>query len=374
MALEEYGAALPAGRRVIQLQPHIRVWSVASKILTFAAIFLFVTEWLRGPDRLSLAAFILTPTYLITLALKWILGHYESKKANAIALWEAENPAPEPPKLKEFHDPTAVLSRRDQKILEVFDFWPGYPPFWNYVRGVVMANDRGRCQITGCPSRTELHVHHKVPISEGGSHRIDNLVTLCVFHHGLQPDLGHERVWGEIKTQYFSMVRAHFRNGRPVRAHYRRRELASRELLQELVEYHELTCTACERGRVSVEIDYHRNVVNVTCMSCLAAFRFDQKLPEETGPQMAETLIVNANPGRWQVDFGLMQTSRKPGYRRDRRPSHSRDLPRNNSSPRSGDALICPKCGKPLRKRTGRYGEFFGCTGYPGCRYTRDIK
>ncbi len=33
---------------------------------------------------------------------------------------------------------------------------------------------------------------------------------------------------------------------------------------------------------------------------------------------------------------------------------------------------ICPKCGEPMRKRNGRYGEFWGCSGYPDCRYTEN--
>lgn len=33
----------------------------------------------------------------------------------------------------------------------------------------------------------------------------------------------------------------------------------------------------------------------------------------------------------------------------------------------------CPECGKPLSKRLGRLGQFIGCTGYPECRYTRNI-
>ena len=34
---------------------------------------------------------------------------------------------------------------------------------------------------------------------------------------------------------------------------------------------------------------------------------------------------------------------------------------------------ICPRCGEPMRKRNGKYGEFWGCKGYPDCRYTEDI-
>ncbi|MCX5773130.1 MAG: DNA topoisomerase, partial [Fusobacteria bacterium] len=33
----------------------------------------------------------------------------------------------------------------------------------------------------------------------------------------------------------------------------------------------------------------------------------------------------------------------------------------------------CPKCGKLLKKRSGTKGDFFGCSGFPECRYTRNI-
>lgn len=36
------------------------------------------------------------------------------------------------------------------------------------------------------------------------------------------------------------------------------------------------------------------------------------------------------------------------------------------------NAELCPECGKPLQLRTGKKGPFYGCTGYPNCKYTRD--
>ena len=33
----------------------------------------------------------------------------------------------------------------------------------------------------------------------------------------------------------------------------------------------------------------------------------------------------------------------------------------------------CPKCGNVLRKRSGKYGEFWGCMSYPDCKYTKNI-
>jgi|UniRef100_A0A7V6A399 DNA topoisomerase-1 len=35
--------------------------------------------------------------------------------------------------------------------------------------------------------------------------------------------------------------------------------------------------------------------------------------------------------------------------------------------------LVCPDCGKELVVRRGRKGEFLGCSGYPKCRFTRDL-
>lgn len=34
---------------------------------------------------------------------------------------------------------------------------------------------------------------------------------------------------------------------------------------------------------------------------------------------------------------------------------------------------ICPKCGQVMKKRNGKFGEFWGCAGYPNCRYTQNI-
>ena len=34
---------------------------------------------------------------------------------------------------------------------------------------------------------------------------------------------------------------------------------------------------------------------------------------------------------------------------------------------------LCPDCGQPLKKRNGRFGEFWGCSGYPKCRHTENM-
>lgn len=38
------------------------------------------------------------------------------------------------------------------------------------------------------------------------------------------------------------------------------------------------------------------------------------------------------------------------------------------------DAPLCPKCGKPMRRRNGPRGPFWGCSGYPKCRHIVNIE
>jgi len=33
----------------------------------------------------------------------------------------------------------------------------------------------------------------------------------------------------------------------------------------------------------------------------------------------------------------------------------------------------CPKCGKPMVKRSGRFGPFLGCSDYPKCRGIKNL-
>lgn len=34
---------------------------------------------------------------------------------------------------------------------------------------------------------------------------------------------------------------------------------------------------------------------------------------------------------------------------------------------------LCPICGGELKRRNGRYGEFYGCSNYPRCKYTQNL-
>lgn len=52
------------------------------------------------------------------------------------------------------------------------------------LRRLVLRRDHGMCQFPGCESDRRLHAHHVIHWAHGGPTDLDNLVSLCHFHHG----------------------------------------------------------------------------------------------------------------------------------------------------------------------------------------------
>jgi 5-methylcytosine-specific restriction endonuclease McrA len=57
---------------------------------------------------------------------------------------------------------------------------------WYTARAKRLKLDNYRCQEIGCGSKKSIQVHHKIPISRGGSHAMNNLITLCQSCHDNQ--------------------------------------------------------------------------------------------------------------------------------------------------------------------------------------------
>ena len=81
----------------------------------------------------------------------------------------------------------AVDDKKNQ-LQKLYDYWLEIPPDWNLRRGIVKQKAFNQCTRCG-EEHAEKHVHHKIPISKGGNHRIDNLEYLCAnchseAHHG----------------------------------------------------------------------------------------------------------------------------------------------------------------------------------------------
>jgi len=91
-------------------------------------------------------------------------------------------------------------------------------------RHPVMERDGWRCAAPGCGSRAELHDHHVVFRSAGGSDALENRVTLCAFHHQRCVHEGRMRVVGRAPEGL--VFELGVRPGGPPLARYRSGDVA----------------------------------------------------------------------------------------------------------------------------------------------------
>ena len=352
--------------------------SIARKVSTVfasvAAISLVLIFW----------KLLLLVVPAIAFGISKFTGQFHGEK---LKQWEGQFPEPSQPELRHFHDPRAELTRRDQLILDVFNHWPGYPPFWNYLREVVLKRDGHRCQVTGCPSRLELHIHHRKPVSKGGPHTPENLIPLCDFHHALEPEAGHERIWAKIKTRYFTLVHEHSRSNRAstgtheVSAHLRRLELVTAAELSSLSKTYGFSCPHCGSDQIMTNVHEKQNIVEVECLRCEKSLEGPQELTEESGPRLGELLKPTRCIGTWKARWDVLSERKKIGWGdwkgakvSTRRREYQRKKAADTSKP------VCPKCGSPMRliepKRGDRWKPFWGCTQFrvTGCKGSAKYK
>jgi len=295
--------------------------------------------------------------------------------------WHKYYPEPSAPLLRHFHDPLTELTSRDKKILKIFNNWPSYPPFWPYLREVVIARDNNRCQVTGCPSRLSLHIHHKIPVSKGGEHIPTNLVSLCDFHHALEPTEGHERIWSDVKTKYFTLVCEHERHNRVnngthnVCAHLRRLELISLKELEDLNKIYGFCCPSCGSSFLKFTLFSNQNKIEVHCKECNNNWEGPQQLTEESGPLLSETLKVTKNQGSWKPRWDMLSNRAESSFKNwktNRVPTESKK--KKTIRAKNEKAPTCPKCGSAMFLLKPRQGQqwkaFWGCSKYrsTGCR------
>lgn len=70
------------------------------------------------------------------------------------------------------------------KLSPIYDFYLNYPPDWEIRREAVNRRDGDSCYV--CRKTRNLHLHHKIPLSRGGSNKTSNLQLLCERCHSKQ--------------------------------------------------------------------------------------------------------------------------------------------------------------------------------------------
>ena len=111
--------------------------------------------------------------------------------------------------------------------------------------------------------------------------------------------------------------------------------------------------------------------------------RYTRQITEPTGvqcPDCGDGQLVIKKTRRGRIFYGC---ERYPGCEystwQDPRKQPDKSSPpkpaKNPVRKKPGGVVVgeCPDCGKDLSVRKGRYGDFVGCNGFPGCRFTGKI-
>jgi len=203
-------------------------WDTYNKLTNYAKhislisyiIFVPILLFIGGISRLALTSLIVA----VPLALISIIA---ARRLNVRA-WKFKTPRPpvlsKPSRASLYSELKLVFDGEldESENSEFVYFKKGYPPDWGERKERCLQRDARRCRICGDDKR--LHVHHAIPVSYGGNHSIQNLVTLCQFCHMNINYFGHRDLVREnirAKRKYYVQPFTR-KNGTLVRGHSRR--------------------------------------------------------------------------------------------------------------------------------------------------------
>ncbi len=120
---------------------------------------------------------------------------------------------------------------------------------------------------------------------------------------------------------------------------------------------------AVERGEISDSLRYDiLNRDNFTCVICGASSR--------QGARLHVDHIVPISKGGKSVPSNLRTLCERCNIGKSNKTEYASSSETNSEIK---DSLACERCGAKLTLRKGKYGEFYGCSNYPRCKFTKNI-
>lgn len=72
---------------------------------------------------------------------------------------------------------------------------------WNAIRQQVLERDGHTCQMCGFVASSNLHIHHIMKRSDGGTDHLDNLLTLCPTCHSKADRKFYNPDWTQLPVE-----------------------------------------------------------------------------------------------------------------------------------------------------------------------------
>jgi hypothetical protein len=118
---------------------------------------------------------------------------------------------------------------------------------------------------------------------------------------------------------------------------------------------------AVERGEISDSLRYDiLNRDNFTCAICGAS--------SKQGARLHVDHIIPVSKGGKSVPSNLRTLCERCNIGK----SNKTETASAQSKKAENDYLTCEKCGAKLILREGKYGNFYGCSNYPRCKFTKN--
>ena len=159
--------------------------------------------------------------------------------------------------IKEIDTSSTTLQQLKSRLSTVYDYFLSYPPDWEERKQIVISRDGNHC--SNCERRDNLHLHHVIPLSRGGSNKPSNLELLCAKCHSKEH--GGKDLTGDFEpteTAFSDRVskiryaiqqhkRIEFGYRKPGEKSYKKRTIRPMELIN-LAHHHDIGSTLCVSG------------------------------------------------------------------------------------------------------------------------------
>lgn len=212
----------------------------------------------------------------------------------------------------------------------------GYPADWGRRRKKVYQRDNYTCQECGRrggpKGDTELHAHHIVPKSKGGSHKFKNLTTLCKQCHA------EAHSWMGATTH------------RPQNGFWGRMHQAADSELNGFYD----GCPNCGDTELTVRwerLKFRKKAKVVQCSSCGAMY--DEKIKQEGRTEHLELVRVSSVEQIEPASSAISQELKRHSIRQEM----------NQRSKAQETFGVCPSCGESgkMRLKNGIVTKKFRC-------------
>ncbi len=100
--------------------------------------------------------------------------------------------------------------------------------------------------------------------------------------------------------------------------------------------------------------------------------RINETTVREINAKLGELLVEDKREKKRLKADHLQSIRKVKGAKQTARP-HTGDSKNMSTQVASTLQTTCPKCGGQLTMKAGRYGKFYGCSNYPGCRFTENL-